>query len=413
MNELSACTRNPVATPAQVGLDPSRLGRIRRWMDDYVDSGRLPFMSVMIARRGRVAYFDWTGQADVGRGTPANGDTVARIYSMTKPITTVAALMLYEEGHFQLDDPVSAYIPALSGLEVLVGGTAESPQTVPSSRDFTIRELMTHTSGLTYGFLDASPVDAIYRREGLDFNASDDGLAAVTERLGSVPLLAQPGTEWNYSVSTDVLGRLVEVWSGMDFETFLRTRIFEPLDMPDTGFHCREENHSRFAANYRRNSKGVLAQIDPSQGSRFCSPAATFSGGGGLVSTAGDYMRFCRMMLGRGELDGERLIGRKAHELMTMNHLGGDMASMGQEHFSESTYVGIGFGLGVSVMLDPAGAQILGSPGEYAWGGAASTAFWIDPVEEQIVILLTQLMPSSLYTLRRELRVLSYQAIVD
>lgn len=413
MKQPSPLPLHPTAAPADVGLDAARLGRISAWMRGYTDAGKLSFASVMVARRDRVVFLDSCGHRDVGKSLPAAADTIARIYSMTKPITTVAALMLYEQGHFQLSDPVSAYLPALGGLEVMMGGTAENPELAPSTHDITIRELMTHTSGLTYGFIDATPVDAIYRREGIDYQSSDLGLRALTDRVGDMPLLAQPGTQWNYSIATDVLGALVEVWSGMPLDRFFVEHILDPLGMSDTGFHCPEEKIDRFAANYRRNRAGELAEIDSSSDSRFCKPAATFSGGGGLVSTLSDYMRFARMLCRGGELDGERLIGRKTHELMTTNHLGGDMASMGQPHFSESAYTGVGFGLGVSVMLDPAAAQIVGSPGEYAWGGAASTAFWIDPVEEQIVILLTQIMPSSLYTLRGELRVLSYQAIVD
>jgi CubicO group peptidase (beta-lactamase class C family) len=308
---------------------------------------------------------------------------------------------------------VSAYLPQLANLQVFVGGDADNPRTEPATRDFTIRELMTHTSGLTYGFIEATPVDAIYRRENIDFNDSDRPLRELVDHLGRTPLLSQPGTQWNYSVATDVLGHLVEVWSGMNLQSYLQEHIFSPLDMPDTGFHVAAANRDRFAANYARNDAGVLYEIDPAHGGRYNEPAITYSGGGGLVSTAEDYMRFARMLMRGGELDGERLLGRKTVELMTSNHLPSDMAAMGQPRFSESNYEGIGFGLGVSVTIDPARAQILGSAGEYAWGGAASTAFWCDPKEELIVIFLTQLMPSSAYPIRRELRVLSYQAIID
>jgi CubicO group peptidase (beta-lactamase class C family) len=412
-SEAALAVMNPCAEPMAVGLDPARLARISTWMRRYVDGGLLAGAVVAVARRDRVAFMDWCGVQDIETGVPMTPETIVRIYSMSKPVTTVAALMLYEEGCFQLDDPVSKFIPALGNMEVFVGGDGSAPTTVKTERDFTVRELMNHTSGLTYGFMEATVVDEIYREQGIDFQASDRPLVELVEKLGDVPLLAEPGSQWNYSVATDVLGHLIEIWSGISLETFLEERVFAPLGMLDTGFHVPEQKWGRFASNYRRRSNGELATLDGAAGSRFTRPAVTYSGGGGLVSTIGDYLRFARMLGRLGELDGTRLLSRKTVELMSSNHLPGDMASMGQPRFSESSYEGIGFGLGVSVTLDPATAQVLGSAGEYAWGGAASTAFWVDPVEEQIVVLLTQLMPSSLYPLRRELRVLSYQAIVD
>lgn len=406
-------TRHLGANAAQVGLDANRLQRISDWMRRYVDDAKLPFATVMLARRDRVAWFDGYGQRDLASGAPIEADTVVRIYSMSKPITTMAALMLYEQGLFQLDDPVSAYLPQLANLQVYIGGDADNPQTEPATHDFTIRELMTHTCGLTYDFIKATPIDEIYRRDAIDFNGSDRPLCDLVNHLGRTPLLCQPGTQWNYSVATDVLGHLIEVWSGMNLQRYLHEHVLAPLDMRDTGFDVCARNRHRFAANYARNNEGALYEIDPALGGRFDEPAITYSGGGGLVSTAEDYMRFARMLMRGGELDGVRLLGRKTVELMTSNHLPADMAAMGQPRFSESNYAGVGFGLGVSVTIDPARAQILGSAGEYAWGGAASTAFWCDPKEELIVIFLTQLMPSSAYPIRRELRVLSYQAIID
>jgi len=247
----------------------------------------------------------------------------------------------------------------------------------------------------------------------VDFQTSDKTLGEVVEIAADIPLLAQPGAEWNYSIATDVLGHLVAVISGKPFDQFLRERVTGPLGMVDTEFHVPADKLPRFAANYTALPDGRLMLIDDPQKSLFGKQRGICSGGGGLVSTATDYMRFCRMMLNKGELDGVRLLGRKTVELMTTNHLRGDMAAMGQARFSESSYHGIGFGLGFSVMLDPAKAQILGTPGEYAWGGAASTAFWIDPTEEMAVIMLTQLMPSSTYPILRELRVLTYQAVID
>ena len=258
----------------------------------------------------------------------------------------------------------------------------------------------------------ATPVDAMYREGGVDFQTADATLGAVVERLAALPLLAQPGTRWNYSVATDVLGHLVAVHSGQAFGTFLAERVLRPLGMTETGFRVREDQRGRFGANYARGEDGRAALLDDPATSRFGEERLA-SGGGGLVGTAGDYLRFCRFLLGRGALEGVRLLGRKTVGLMMSNHLGGDMAAMGQARFSESTYTGVGFGLGFSVMMDPAAAQIVGTPGEVAWGGAASTAFWVDPAEDLAVVFLTQLTPSSVYPLRRQLRVLTYSALVD
>ena len=412
--DLRAVT--PLADPASLGLCPSRLARIDGWMDGLVADGRLAGLSVAVMRRGGLAYRRCHGLADRERGTVFADDTIVRIYSMTKPLVSAAIMMLYEEGRFQLDDPISRFLPCFAGQRVFVGarggGGGAALATVPAERDINFRDLLTHTSGLTYGFLEATPVDALYRAEGIDFQTSDTSLGELVRRAAALPLLEQPGRAWNYSIATDVLGHLVEVISGRDLATFLTERILTPLGMSDTGFHVPADKLPRFAANYARGRRG-LRLIDDPVSSRFASSGPLCSGGGGLCGTAGDYLRFCRMMLGGGELDGVRLLGRKTVALMTANHLGRDMAAMGQLRFSESTCEGIGFGLGFSVMLDPARAQILGSPGEYAWGGAASTAFWIDPAESMIVVLLTQLMPSSAMAIRRELRVLTYQAIID
>ncbi|MBO1078523.1 serine hydrolase domain-containing protein [Roseomonas haemaphysalidis] len=401
------------AAPAEVGLSAARLARVDSWRDALVDSGRLAGATTLVMRRGRVAHLGCSGMADMARGVPMRADTIHRIYSMTKPLTSVAAMMLYEEGRFQLDDPVTRFLPEFSGMRVFAGGSRGSFETVPAVRNITVRDLLTHTAGLTYGMMHANMVDAMYRDQDVDFQTSDRTLAEVVATAATLPLLAQPGAEWNYSIATDVLGHLVAVLSGQDFGAFMAERILAPLGMADTGFHVPPERLSRLAANYRRGGDGRPALIDDPQDSSFARPRRIASGGGGLLSTVGDYVRFCRFLLNRGELEGTRLLGRKTVELMMSNHLRGDMAAMGQPRFSESTFEGIGFGLGFSVMLDPARAQIIGTPGECAWGGAASTAFWVDPVEELAVILLTQLMPSSTYPLRRELRVLCYQAIID
>ena len=398
--------------PEDVGLSAPRLARITQWMRRWVDSGRIPGLLVAIVRNDRLVWFETCGHRDVETKRAVEPDTIYRIYSMTKPITTVAALMLYEEGCFQLDDPISKFIPAFADTKVFANGDAESFTTAPLARPITVHDLMIHTSGLTYGFQHEHAVNALYRKRRIEFNANVGPLAEVVEAAAAQPLVFQPGTRWNYSVSTDVLGRLVEIWSGVPLDTFFDDRIFGPLGMRDTGFHVPPGQGDRLASNYVQADDGGLALADPAAESRFLEPAVTLSGGGGLVSTAADYLRFMRMLRAHGTLEGTRILGRKSVELMTMNHLPGDLADMGRPRFAEMPFAGIGFGLGVSVLLDPAKARILGSPGEYAWGGMASTAFWVDPAEDLTVLLLTQLMPSSAYPIRRELRVLTYQALL-
>jgi CubicO group peptidase (beta-lactamase class C family) len=396
-----------------VGLSSSRLERIEAWMHRQVSSGRLAGMEVMISRRGRIAFHRCHGKRDLASAAEATPDTIYRIYSMTKPLTAVAAMILYEEGRFQLDDPITRFLPEFAGQRVFTGGGYGAVMTEPARRDITFRDLLTHTSGLTYGFMHATPVDAMYRAQKLELPGAEEPLADIVQRLAKVPLIAQPGAEWNYSIASDVLGHLVAVISGQPFETFLHERVIAPLGMADTAFFVPAEKVGRFAACYDKGPDGRPRLVDAPETSRFLSPPRAPSGGGGLTGTARDYMRFCHMMLNGGVAGSQRLLGRKTVELMTMNHLDGDMAAMGQPRFAESNYHGIGFGLGFSVTLDPARAQILGSPGEYAWGGMASTAFWIDPEEDMAVVMMTQLIPSSAYPIRRELRVLAYQAIID
>ena len=298
-------------------------------------------------------------------------------------------------------------------MHVATGGNRAKLETEPARRPITIRDLLTHTAGLTYAFMESTLVDARYRSEGIDFQTARVPLAELVARVARQPLLCQPGSEWNYSVATDVLGHLVAALSGMDFGEFLRERVLGPLGMNDTDFFVPEAKQESFAATYIFDRQRRLNLYPDEEGKRFLSPPPLASGGGGLVGTAPDYLRFCRFVLNGGTLDGVRLLGRKSLALMMANHLPGDLASMGQPRFSESSYTGIGFGLGFSVMLDPARAQILGTPGEVAWGGLASTSFWIDPAEDLAVVLLAQLIPSSALPIRRELRVLSYAALVD
>ena len=405
-----------VVKPEEVGLSSSRLARIGDHMKRYIDAGKIAGALTLVARRGQVAFLEPLGHLEIERRRPVTRDSVWRIYSMTKPITSVGLMMLYEEGRFQLDDPVHRFIPSWRDLRIFVGGNYPTFKTAPVERPMTIRDLLSHTSGLTYGFMERTNVDAAYRKLGVaDQARSGYTLQDMVDTLAELPLEFSPGTRWNYSVATDVVGHLIEVISGQRLDAYLRERILEPLGMRDTSFVLGEEQAARFAANYERQADGNLKLIDDPEQSTY-RKRSFFSGGGGLLSTAPDYFRFTAMLQNMGELDRVRLLGRKTVELMTMNHLPGgqeltDLAQAGM--FTETAYAGVGFGLGFSVMQSPARAQILGSPGEFAWGGAASTAFWIDPVEDLTVIFMTQLMPSSSYPLRRELRVLTYAALVD
>ncbi len=401
------------ARPEDVGMSSTRLGKLASWAEGWVNGGKLPNLTTAVLRRGQLVHFHMTGKADLERNIPVAADTIYRFYSMTKPLTSVAIMQLYEDGHFQLDDPISRFLPKFANQRVYLSGSRGKYDTVPAERDINFRDLLSHTSGLTYGFMESHPVDALYRAAKIDFQTSPMSLAEMVDTLAGLPLMCQPGSEWNYSNSTDVLGHLVAVISGKPFDEYLREKVTGPLGMADTSFVIPPEKLPRFSGLYARDADGKLILMDDAQQSVFAVRRNIVSGGGGLVSTCGDYLRFCRMMLNKGELDGARILGRKTVELMTTNHLRGDMADMGQPRFSESPYYGIGFGLGFSVMLDPAKAHILGTPGEYAWGGAASTAFWIDPAEDLAVVMLTQLIPSSTYPIRREARVLVYQAITD
>ncbi len=426
-----------LVAPESVGLSAARLERLTTWMEQQVEGNRLAGLSAMVHRRGGTAYFNCAGQMDMEAGRDVTEDTIFRIYSMTKPITAVAAMICYEEGHFQLDDPIAKFLPEFSEMRVW-DGTADALNTVRADSYITVRHLMTHTAGFSYEFMEATPVEEFYRQEKITFNPSRQSeggadLAEVTRRLATAPLVRQPGTGWGYSVSIDVLGRLVEVWSDQPLDQFFTDRIFGPLSMTDTAFHVPSDKIGRFAACYEpseggglggigaqemgiRKSEGIgLKLADAPTDSRYLQEPDTFSGGGGLVGTIGDYGRFCQMLLQKGELDGNRILGRKTVEFMALNHLpeNKDMAAMGQPVWSESSAEGIGYGLGMAVVVDAATTQLLRSTGEYFWGGAASTAFWIDPAEEMFAVLMTQLLPSSFYPLRNELRVAAYQAVVD
>ncbi|MFT5578336.1 MAG: CubicO group peptidase (beta-lactamase class C family) [Paraglaciecola psychrophila] len=421
------------ATPESVGLSTQRLRRVRQWLDKQISSERLAGASVLVSRRGKVAFFETAGQADLDTGKCFEKDTIVRIYSMSKPVTTVAAMMLYERGAFQLDDPLALHLPEFSDTPVWLGGQAGLDETEPQRSPMTIRQLMSHTSGLTYGFMHANVVDARYREQGIEFPSSANSLKEWVERLATIPLMYQPGSEWNYSVATDVLGRLVEVWSGLNLEEFLQLNIFDPLQMADTGFQVAKANQPRFSALYSPPSGAALSGVASGQSSEqsqrqgglklqesstkshYFSKETLFSGGGGLTSSMADYARFCQMLLNRGEWGGQQLLSPTTVAFMRMNQLpdNKDMAAMGQPVWSETNYDGIGFGLGFAVVLDPVKAHTITSKGEHHWGGAASTFFWLDPEQDLFVVFFTQLMPSSTYRIRRELRTAVYQSIID
>jgi len=401
--------------PEDVGISAQQLDRIEKHLKTrYVDPGKITGCLTLVARKGQIAYLRPMGLMDRERNKPMTEDTIFRIYSMTKPITSVALMMLYEQGHFQLADPVWKFIPEWRNLRVYAMGNCPNFITTRPSRHMTIRDLFTHTSGLTYGFMERTNVDAAYRKVVIQEQGKNRGtLKDMIDKLAKLPLEFSPGDYWNYSVSTDVLGYLVEVISGMRFDAYLKSRILDPLGMVDTGFYVPPEKHDRFAANYERTPDKKLRLIDDPVNGVFSQPGTFFSGGGGLVSTASDYFRFCQRVLNGGELDGVRILGRKTVDYMTTNHLpdNKDMASMSVSTYEQVAPEGSGFGLGFSVILSPVDAGVIGSTGEYSWGGAASTAFWIDPVEDMIVIFLTQFMPSGLFNFRGQLKTIIYPAL--
>jgi CubicO group peptidase (beta-lactamase class C family) len=400
-----------------MGLDPQRLARLDRYYPRFVDDGRLAGWLVAIVRHGRLVHVATAGQRDMEAALPVETDTLWRIYSMTKPVTSVAAMMLHEEGALELRDPVAHYIPPMGEARVWAGGSALRPITVPQVEPMRIWHLLTHTAGLSYGFHHSHPVDRLYREAGFEW-VSPPGLdlAGVCDAWAGLPLLFQPGSEWNYSVATDVLGRVVEVVSGQPLDRFLAERILEPLGMHDTTFTLRDDDVTRLAALYSPDPETGRATRNEVIGQAAFSPPEFLSGGGGLLSTAHDYLRFMRMLLGGGELDGVRLLGPRTVAYMGRNHLpgGADLDQFGRALFSESTFEGTGFGLGFSVVLDPAAGKVPRSAGELSWGGAASTAFYLDPLEDLGVLFLTQLLPSSAHpSIRPQLRQLVAQALVD
>lgn len=417
MSTTRAATSIAVETePGELGFDADRLARIDRHFARYVDDGRLPGWLVLVSRHGRIVHLATHGQRDLEAGLPVEVDTLFRIYSMTKPITSVAAMMLAEEGAFELKDPVSAFLPAFADTRVYRSGSALNPVTEPASEPIRLWHLLTHTSGLTYGFHYAHPVDSMYRAAGFDFGTAPGvDLAGCCDTWAGLPLVFQPGREWNYSVSTDVLGRVIEVVSGQPLDRFLAERVLEPLGMHDTAFWADEADHGRLAALYAPEPGTRRAVRIDVLGAAALSRPACLSGGGGLVSTAQDYHRFARMLLGGGQLDGVRLLGSRTLAYMATNHLpgGADLEEYGRPLFAETTFDGVGFGLGFSVVTDPVKHKVTSNAGELGWGGAASTAFSVDPAEGVIAVFLTQLLPSSTHPIRSQLKALVSQALVD
>ena len=396
------------------GFDASRLERIDAFLKErYLDSGKLPHAQLLLARDGEIGHFSHQGAAREG-GAPVNEGTLFRIASMTKPITSVAFMMLVEEAKVALDTPVHHVLPEFKGLGVYAGGGGGVPfATRPTAEPMRMVDLLRHTSGLTYSFQNRSNVDAAYREskmEGWHGNLTLDEFVAA---LGKLPLEFSPGAEWTYSVSTDVLGAVVERVSGMTLDRFFAERIFGPLGMNDTFFQVPADKIDRLADCWALDESGKRVLYDRGDASAWSRFPKLISGGGGLVSTALDYHRFCSFCLGGGALDGVRLVSPKTIELMTMNHLpgGSDLATMSRSLFSEATNAGTGFGLGFAVTTDVARTLVPGSAGEYYWGGMFSTAFFIDPVERIHLVFMTQFTPSMRYPIRRELKTLIYSAL--
>ena len=388
------------ARPESVGMSSTRLQKLTSAMRQLAESKQLSGVVTMVAKDGKIVHFETAGQRDITTGAPMQKDTLFRIYSMTKPVTGVAMMMLFEEGKWQLNDPVAKYIPEFANLKVAIvdpeNGTIKQ---VDPDHPMTMRELMSHSGGLTYGLFGSTPVDAMYMKANvLDPNQP---LQTMIDKLGKLPLLAQPGTDWHYSVSVDVQGYLVEKLSGQSFPAFLKQRIFDPLRMRDTGFHVPADQMDRFAAFYTADKEGKLVPMPGT--ADYSKPPVLPSGGGGLVSTISDYMRFCQMLLNGGELDGARLLSPLTVKLMRTNVLPDGKGSS----------PGMGFGMDFAVVTDPQLAGGYYGEGTYWWGGYAGTWFWIDPVHELIVIGMIQHRSDNMPDVRAISRSLTYQAIVE
>jgi CubicO group peptidase (beta-lactamase class C family) len=391
---------------SELGFLPDRLDRIGAHVQaKYLDTGKLPFAALMIGRGDEVAY-EWASGVDY--------NAIFRIASMTKPVTSVAFMQLVEQGKVALSEPVAKYIPEFANLGVFVSGGGNQPfVTRPCATPMRLIDLLRHTSGLTYSFQERTPVDAAYRKTNLEHNVKNDA-ASFIGHLATIPLEFDPGSSWNYSVSTDVLGVIIERISGQSLGTYFSEHVFEPLGMTDTGFRVPADQTHRLPESYVFHPTKRMEKYDPAGADSAWAKGWNFeSGGGGLSSSIADYHRFCRMLLNGGALDGVQIIGPKTLELMTANHLpgGGDLTQHSKSLFSEAENAGAGFGLGFGVTIDPPASMLPGSKGEFYWGGMFSTAFLVDPVEDLIMVFMTQLMPSSTYPIRREIRTMMYAAL--
>jgi len=397
----------------KAGFDAQRLERITEHLEQqYLASQKIAGAQVVVARHGYVAYHRSLGSMDLEREKPMADDAIFRIYSMSKPITSIALMQLYERGLFQLNDPIYRVLPSWRAQQVYVSGEGDAMECKPVQSAVTFRDVLTHMAGLSYG-ASGHPVDKLYRSSGVVRNEGMT-LASFVDQLGSMPLHFEPGSRWMYSYATDVCGHLVEVLSGKSLDTYLREHIFEPLGMVDTAFHVSARNLSRFAANYERNVDKTLTLLDDPSSSSYLQPPSFLSGGGGLTGTTQDYLQFCEMLRCGGQLHGERIIGSRTLRLMRQNHLpgGADLSGLAKGAFSETAYDGVGFGLGFAMSLSEVATAALGVE-DYYWGGAASTIFWVDPVEDLVVIFMTQLMPSDTFNFRGQLKNIIYAALAD
>ena len=395
-----------LASPDELGFSPDRLLRINNLMNRYVGSGKFAGIDICIVRSGRLAYRETFGYQNLETKTPLAQDSIFRIYSMTKPIASVALMMLYEESLFNLTDPVSQFIPAFGDAKVWAAdGVLETPV-----RPMTVQDLLRHTAGLSYGGYDesASPVDKLYDEADL-FNPKIT-IKEFTERITSLPLIFHPGEKWHYSVATDIIGYLVEILSDKPLGEFMQEKIFEPLGMDDTAFEIAASKLDRFCTLYGKTPDSNLGILDLPGSSKYLPPVTLISGGSGLVSTTSDYRQFAQFILNKGELDGVRLLGPRTVEMMTCNHL--PVALMPIAFEGDDPMLGMGFGLGFGVMVDAAHSGVMGSVGDHSWGGYAETFFWIDPLEDMFAILMTQYLPSQTYPIRKEFRTSVYQSLI-
>jgi len=402
--------------PRAAGFCPDKLDRLSTHLQDhYLTPEKIAGCQVLVKRRGITAFDASMGQMDMARGKPMDADTIFRIYSMTKPVTSIALMMLFEEGRFQLTDPVYKFIPSWRSHQVWVEGEGKSMVTRAPTSPMTVQHLLCHTAGLTYGgFLSGMelPVDSAYAAAGIS-RRSTDSLEVFVEKLANVPLLYDPGTRWSYSMATDVCGYLVEVISGQPFEQFLQERLFKPLEMVDTGFTVPDAKLDRFAACYERATNKSLRLQDDPETSHYRTPPSAPSGAGGLVSTMQDYSHFCDMLIQRGCFKGTQLISPTTLDLMTRNHLGkSSLAQMAVGGFSETSNEGVGFGLGFATTMDAVASGTVGE-GDFYWGGLASTLFWVDPTEDLYAIFMAQLIPSSTFNFRGQIKNIVYGAIQE